>query len=771
MFKAAGPLRAQAAIGGDNVFARLAKVGRKVLRRVLQRKELEPTVPEILKPTWSLRSQTVKVDEKATRLIGGLFPKQLVKTQAAELRRQAALRLIRDARKVPVLTFVGLSLGAALDQNKGAHTDDALCSGIRDLFQQHGGKEREVEFKGHHFSLQSLQLGQLIGQGCNAAIFEARPVETDLDEAEEDAREKGEDASADVENSVDLLPENVESCTEQSSDETSPKLVKGDNLSTVGERTDDEDDDFIIISEEKTGEESLEDDEEDDFIILSEEEEEMGEEENLDNWVLYRVSSASGSSASMSDVTDDSDTDDSDIFILAGDQEGLQSLPDMSWDFSWATSGDSLSQMDVGEELDHDSSHTQSEGSATDSASVSCLSSLSEELSDGTSVTTGDPEPAPNIGEGGEFPLAVKMMYNYYVESRDDRILSAMAKETVPALTRLTQTPDWQSSHMSAMKQLPPHPNVVTMYDVFVDQTPDLPEGSEWYPCALPPRLNKDGGFGRNATMFLVMKRYSMTLREFLAVHSVDTRSRCLLLAQLLEGTVHLGRHGIAHRDLKSDNVLLDLSQGTDCPHLAISDFGCCLADQHYHLMLPYPTPDTDKGGNSALMAPEIKRATPGPHTMLDYSKADLWAVGTLAYEIFGDGNPFCQGLDSGTYCEQELPKLPDGTPEVVVNLVEGMLKRNPSERLSAATAATCLELFLWGPPEVRPINKQDALSSSSPLWKCKEIAYWLERLTMETVCQRVFGGDVSRLDLQIKSTFLSRISQQDILGVASYSA
>ena len=56
------------------------------------------------------------------------------------------------------------------------------------------------------------------------------------------------------------------------------------------------------------------------------------------------------------------------------------------------------------------------------------------------SVTTDDPEPAPNIHGSGDYPLAVKMMFNYNVESQADRILSAMAKETVPAQSSLTES-------------------------------------------------------------------------------------------------------------------------------------------------------------------------------------------------------------------------------------------------------------------------------------------------------------------------------------------
>lgn len=67
--------------------------------------------------------------------------------------------------------------------------------------------------------------------------------------------------------------------------------------------------------------------------------------------------------------------------------------------------------------------------------------------------------------------------------------------------------------------------------------------------------------------------------------------------------------HTLKHifRDLKTDNVLLDVSEGKDvCPALVITDFGCCLADRENGLHLPYKTADTDRGGNITLMAPEV---------------------------------------------------------------------------------------------------------------------------------------------------------------------
>ena len=47
------------------------------------------------------------------------------------------------------------------------------------------------------------------------------------------------------------------------------------------------------------------------------------------------------------------------------------------------------------------------------------------------------------------------------------------------------------------------------------------------------------------------------------------------------------------------------------CPWLVISDFGCCLADQHVGLQLPFNSSSVERGGNGSLMAPEVSAAVP----------------------------------------------------------------------------------------------------------------------------------------------------------------
>lgn len=305
------------------------------------------------------------------------------------------------------------------------------------------------------------------------------------------------------------------------------------------------------------------------------------------------------------------------------------------------------------------------------------------------------------------YPWALKMMFNYDIQSNAMAILRAMYKETIPARSRLDngEAESWEKSIMDQTVVLPPHANIVMMPGYFCDQIPNLKHSRVLYPSALPARLNPSG-YGRNMSLFLLMKRYDSNLREFLD-GDVDMRTRVLLFAQLLEAVAHLNRSGVAHRDLKSDNILVD-SSSDSLPLLVLSDFGCCLADSKNGLRLPYASNEIDKGGNQALMAPEIISKEPSMFAVLNYTKSDLWACGTIAYEIFGYPNPFYNpsgdagdygnGLINETYDDSMLPGMGEEVPLIVRKLVENILQRNPSRRLNCDIAANVLELYLWAP-------------------------------------------------------------------------
>lgn len=387
----------------------------------------------------------------------------------------------------------------------------------------------------------------------------------------------------------------------------------------------------------------------------------------------------------------------------------------------------------------------------------------------------------------GLFPFAIKMMFNYGVQSNAFLILNKMANETIPARMVCTQIDDEQERPIieSMLNEtrvgLPPHPNIVSMHSALADYVPSgLPEALNQIPEALPARLNSEG-FGRNMTMFLIMKRYDTNLKSYLTVSEPDgsvavqipeARESLLLLAQLLEGVAHLNRHGIAHRDLKSDNLLLDLSSENgdrpEVPRLVLTDFGCAFHNPNGSLILPFATRHTDRGGNAALMAPEVISAVPGAFSVIDYSKSDVWAVGAIAYELFTGYNPFyanstsAHALNSLTYQEKDLPALPSDVPESVGRLIRALLARSPYKRPSAELAADVLQLYLWAPScWTKTLNA--TLPSNS------EILQWLLALTTKVLTTDSFSGRRSQAEYQLISSFLRRIRLERIRSALAF--
>ncbi|XP_071805791.1 serine/threonine-protein kinase Pink1, mitochondrial-like [Asterias amurensis] len=383
------------------------------------------------------------------------------------------------------------------------------------------------------------------------------------------------------------------------------------------------------------------------------------------------------------------------------------------------------------------------------------------------------------------YDLAVKMMFNYDIDSNFLAISHAFQREYLPlwpaAVTKGTfGTVQWENGHRAKKKKkerfLPPHPNTLEIYHAFVASTVthDLEEARTLFPAALPMRLHVDG-MGRNQTMFLIMKRYDMTLDEYNnAIGFTSQRVAMVMIAQLLEGVSHLVDYGIAHRDLKSNNILVDLAEGS--PHVVIADFGCCLADDTVGLHLPYPTTNTDRGGNSALMAPEIKLCKPGPHSTINYTKSDAWAVGAISYEILGMMNPFYgQGLDSESYKEKDLPELPDNTHPVLVKVIKGLLRKDPKTRPTARIAANMLHLSLWQPPVFTFTSMGDCPVLPAQISIQEHLKTWLLCMTTGLLCQRstqnVKGHKLwlDPTEYQLCTTFMSGVTPNDLQQAANF--
>lgn len=138
-------------------------------------------------------------------------------------------------------------------------------------------------------------------------------------------------------------------------------------------------------------------------------------------------------------------------------------------------------------------------------------------------------------------------------------------------------------------------------------------------------------------------------------------------------------RHGVVHRDIKPDNVLISDH------HAVVTDFGVAKAISES----TGQTSLTSVGialGTPAYMAPE--QAAADPHT--DH-RCDIYAVGVLAYEMLAGRAPFTgatpQQVLAAHVSEPPTPvaKYRPAVPPALAALVMRCLEKSPADRWQAA--------------------------------------------------------------------------------------
>ncbi|KAK6020472.1 hypothetical protein OSTOST_13874, partial [Ostertagia ostertagi] len=359
-----------------------------------------------------------------------------------------------------------------------------------------------------------------------------------------------------------------------------------------------------------------------------------------------------------------------------------------------------------------------------------------------------------------KYPLALKLMYNFALDLcprlGDNYLWQSMGAELVP----LPESASILNGRMGRFRPLPAfHPNVVRVLTAFVDRMPILDDAKLVYPDALPSAPFYEMIINEPRTMFVVMKRYRMTLREYVKDFR---RKRSYHVARLLEGCVFLYENTVSQRDMKSDNMVSTRDMSSDKyfawdsnPSLClISDFGCALATGSW--VVKYVDDTIDLGGNRKTRAPEIVMARPGPDRV----------------------NPFYSRLDSATYKEEDLPSLSPFITKPIRDVVHHLLRRNPEERLLPHIAANVISLsllrlggdfqsFLSSSGLNTVINLQTIRSALSTSWE--KLAINAEKvlddvlflISAETIASRASSpGVLSRAEQQLRATFLSRLNR-----------
>ncbi|HEU5153202.1 MAG TPA: protein kinase, partial [Gemmatimonadales bacterium] len=169
------------------------------------------------------------------------------------------------------------------------------------------------------------------------------------------------------------------------------------------------------------------------------------------------------------------------------------------------------------------------------------------------------------------------------------------------------------------------------------------------------------------------------SLRARLARHGeLPIHDTVRLLRDVVDALACAHEHGVVHRDIKPDNVLLSRK------HALVTDFGVAKA-----LEASGKSSITSTRlalGTPAYMAPE--QAAADPHT--DH-RADLYAVGVLAYEMLTGSPPFT-GPSAQSVLNAHVTKAPvpvtearSTVPPGLASLVMRCLEKKPADRYQSA--------------------------------------------------------------------------------------
>ncbi|KAJ6830126.1 CBL-interacting serine/threonine-protein kinase 12-like [Iris pallida] len=200
---------------------------------------------------------------------------------------------------------------------------------------------------------------------------------------------------------------------------------------------------------------------------------------------------------------------------------------------------------------------------------------------------------------------------------------------------------------VSAMRRLSPHPNILKLHEVMATRSRiylvmEHARGGELF-----ARLARRGRLPEPAA-----RRY---------------------FQQLLSALRFSHAHGIAHRDVKPENLRLDRDGG----ELKLSDFGLsALPDQLRADGLLYTA-----CGTPAYTAPEVMRRAGG----YDGAKADAWSCGVFLYVLLAGSLPFddsnlalmCRRMQRREY------RLPQWLSSSAKRVISRLLDPNPETRTS----------------------------------------------------------------------------------------
>ncbi|GAA1984555.1 serine/threonine-protein kinase [Kitasatospora viridis] len=239
------------------------------------------------------------------------------------------------------------------------------------------------------------------------------------------------------------------------------------------------------------------------------------------------------------------------------------------------------------------------------------------------------------LGEGPDGPVAVKLLRE---DLAGDQVLVGRFVQERAALTSLD------------------HPRVVGVRDMVVDGDDlalvmELVHGTD-----LRSRLEREG--------------------------VLSPQAAASVIADVADGLAAAHAAGIVHRDVKPENVMLDLAAPPGpggAPRAKLTDFGIArLVDA------PRRTRATRIIGTPDYLAPEIIEG------LEPRAAVDIYALATVLYELLAGFTPFGGGHTGAVlrrHVTESVPPVP-GLPDGLWRIISECLAKAPASRLRAAELA-----------------------------------------------------------------------------------
>ncbi|XP_041038098.1 phosphorylase b kinase gamma catalytic chain, skeletal muscle/heart isoform-like isoform X2 [Carcharodon carcharias] len=262
-----------------------------------------------------------------------------------------------------------------------------------------------------------------------------------------------------------------------------------------------------------------------------------------------------------------------------------------------------------------------------------------------------------------------------------------MSEEQLDEVRRSTQ------KEIEILQLVTGHPSIITLIDFYTSETVTF-------------------------LVFDLMKRGELFdyLTHKVVLSEKETRN---MMRELLEAIQYLHSRDIIHRDVKTENILLD-----DHAHIRLSDFGfACRLGNSVKLR--------DLCGTPGYLAPELLTCSMD-ETHPGYGReVDIWSAGVVMYTLLAGSPPFwhrkqmvmLRMIMDGNY--QMTSNEWEDRSDTVKDLISKMLTVEPSKRITADEALSH-PFFQSYRPEVRHF---------SPIRKFR-VAVWAAR-----VCIRVYDN------------------------------